>query len=64
MKHYNYPIMYAEYRIVNSLIPMSYSPPLVIEVLAPSHERRRSCICMLGVSILPLFSYYDFSIGF
>ena len=29
--------------------------PLYIEVNAPNQETERSCICVLGISILPLF---------
>ena len=32
----------------------SLTPQLFIEVLVPNQESERSCICVLGVSILPL----------
>ena len=37
----------------------SITPPLYIEVSVPSQDSERSCICVLEVSILPLF--YDHS---
>jgi hypothetical protein len=37
------------------------TPPLVIEVPVPGRKSERSCICVLGVSILPL---HDFDIWF
>jgi len=30
------------------------TPPLVIEVSVPSQETERPCICVFGVSVLPL----------
>jgi len=39
------------------------TPPLFSEVPAPNMEGEQSCICVLGVSILPM-SLYDFSIRF
>jgi hypothetical protein len=41
----------------------SLTPPLFIEVSVPRDESERSCICVLGVSILLLFLRF-FSIGF
>ena len=35
-------------------IKLVLKPPLFIEVSVPSHENERSCICVLGVLILPL----------
>jgi hypothetical protein len=34
----------------------SLTPPRFTEVYVPSHESERSCICTLGISILPLFT--------
>jgi len=36
-----------------SLLFIRLIPPLCIEVHVPSHKSDRSCICVLGVSILP-----------
>jgi hypothetical protein len=42
----------------------SLTPPLFIEVFLPSQESEWSCICVLGVSILPLptILIFDFRI--
>jgi hypothetical protein len=40
----------------------SLTAPLFIEVPVPSQESERSCICVLRVSIVPLFTI--FLIGF
>jgi len=36
----------------------SLTPPLFIEVPLPSLKNERSCICVLEVSILPLFTIF------
>ena len=41
----------------------SLTLPLFIEVSVPRQESERSCVCVLGASILPLSMIY-FSIGF
>ena len=38
----------------------SLTPPLFIEVSLRSKESERSCICVLGVLILPLSSFFIF----
>ena len=35
-------------------IKLVLKPPLCIELVVPSQENERSCICVLGVSIFPL----------
>ena len=45
-------------RVITSL-----TPPLVIEVPVPSQENKQPCICMLGVSIVPLSTILIFDIG-
>jgi hypothetical protein len=42
----------------------SLTPPLLIEVPVPSMESERACICVLGVSILPLSTILIFDFGF
>jgi len=39
---------------------ISLSPPFFIDVPVPSQESERSCICVLGVSILPLSTILRF----
>ena len=41
----------------------SLTPPLFIEVSVPSNESKRSCICVLEVSILPLSKILIFDFG-
>jgi hypothetical protein len=36
----------------------SLTPPLITEVTVPNQESERSCICELGVSILPLSAIF------
>ena len=42
---------------------ISLSPPRFIVVSAPSRESERSCICVLGVSILSLPNILIFDFG-
>jgi hypothetical protein len=42
----------------------SLIPPLFIEVLVPSQKSKRSCICVLWVSILPLSTIFGLDSGF
>jgi len=39
------------------------TPPLFIEVPAPSQESEQSCICLLGVSILQFSTNLKFHFG-
>ena len=41
----------------------SLTLPRFIEVLVPSEENEQLCICVLEISILPLFSIYGFDLG-
>ena len=41
----------------------SLTPPLFIEVSVPSQESERSCICVLGVSILLLSMIFILDFG-
>jgi len=41
-------------RQLNRKYMTTLTPPLFIEVPVASHESERSCICVLGVSVLPL----------
>jgi len=41
----------------------SLTPPLFIEVPVPSLEIKGSCICMLGISILPLSTIFLLHFG-
>jgi hypothetical protein len=41
----------------------SLTLPLFIEVLIPSEENEQLCICVLEISILPLFPIYGFDLG-
>ena len=41
------------------LLKTSLTPPLFTKVRVPRQESDRSCICVLGVFILPLFCNFD-----
>ena len=42
---------------------ISLTPPLLIEVPVPRQESERSCICVLGVLILPLYTIFLLDFG-
>ena len=48
-------------RVENWVHKTSLSTPHVIEMPVPSHASERSCICVLGVSILPLSTIMIFA---
>jgi len=39
------------------------TPPLFIEVHVPNQEGKRSCVCLLGVSIVPVFTIFLLDLG-
>jgi hypothetical protein len=41
----------------------SLTPPLLIEVPVPRQESEQSCICVLGVLILPLYTIFLLDFG-
>jgi hypothetical protein len=50
-------------RVESCSYETSLIPPLFIQVLSPSPERQLSCICVLGVSILPISANLIFDFG-
>ena len=40
-----------------------FNPPCFIEVLVPSQKSDRPCVCVLGVSILPLSTIFLYDFG-
>jgi hypothetical protein len=45
------------------ILKASLTPPLLIHVPVPTQESGQSCICVLGVSILPLSTIFLWDFG-